>query len=414
VPTKPGAQAAHRQCVRPVADPQIVKGPIAVHAVGPQRDAAEIGRLVGARRRVRRRFRGTDGRARGESAARPGGRHVVATGRGGPETLVLAAGPVPDPGHGQVRIRVRAAGVGFPDLLMVAGTYPGGPRPPFTPGYDVVGTVDAVGPGTIGPPVGATVAALTVWGGYAETVCIPAWHAVPVPEGLDPVDAVCLVLNYTTAWQMLHRVADARPGELLLVQGAAGGVGSAALQLAAERGLAALGTASADDLDLVARLGATPLDRRLPDLVGAVRVAAAHHGRAGPDVVLDGIGGTTALRSYRMLRSGGRLVLFGHHATLRAGRRDPLRLAAFYTMGAATLAAGRLVPDGCRVLTYQIARLRDTRPDWFRDDLTALFMMLAKGRIAPVVADRVHLSAAADALAALAGGRVRGKLVLVT
>ena len=138
---------------------------------------------------------------------------------------------LPNPRPGEVRLKVLAAGVSYPDVMMRRGIHPEARRPPFTPGWDVVGTVDVLGEGVEAVPPGATVAAMPIVGGYAEYLCLPATELVRVPPQLDPAEAVCLILNYVTAYQMLHRSAQAKPGETALVHGAAGGVGTALLQL---------------------------------------------------------------------------------------------------------------------------------------------------------------------------------------
>ncbi|MFC4907279.1 nitroreductase/quinone reductase family protein [Actinomadura gamaensis] len=334
--------------------------------------------------------------------------HVVVSRFGGPEVLELAEAPRPEPGPGEARIKVVAAGVSFTDVLMREGAYPGGPRPPFTPGYDVVGTVDALGPETGGAVPGDLVAALTVHGGYAEYVCVPVSGLVPVPAGVDPAEAVCLPLTYVTAYQLLRRVARVRPGERVLVHGAAGAVGIALLQLGRAAGLEMYGTATADQAGLVAELEATPIDYRAGDVVARVRSATG----GGVDAVLDGIGGAVALRSYRALRRGGRLVLFGHYAALRDGRRDLRRTAGFYAAGAAVLAAS-LLPGGRRVRTYRIARLRDRRPDLYRHDLEHLFALLVQGRISPRVAARLPLKEARGAHERIGREAVTGRQVLM-
>jgi NADPH2:quinone reductase len=349
--------------------------------------------------------------AKGTALAPIGGatyRRIVAMRRGGPEVLQLVEAPLPEPAEGEARVRVLAAGVSFTDVLMREGTYLGGPRPPFTPGYDLVGEVDKVGAGVFDLALGQRVAALTVFGADAEYVCLPAATLVPVPDGLDAAEAVSLVLNYVTAFQLLHRTARVRTGERLLVQGAAGGVGSAALQLGGLAGLEMYGTAATGKVDLVAALGATPIDYRRTDFLRRLRALTGD----GVDVVLDGIGGTLALRSYRALRPGGRLVLFGHYATLVGGRRELRNLALWYLCGALLLLAN-LWPDRRRVLRYRIAKLRDRHPDWFRADLAALFELLAQGKLAPVIAARLPLSEAPRAQTLLGQGAVPGKIVLV-
>jgi NADPH2:quinone reductase len=335
-------------------------------------------------------------------------RRIVVPRHGGPEVLRVEDAPVAAPSPGQVRVRVLAAGVGFPDLLMREGTYPGGPRPPFTPGYDLVGVVDALGPGVQTVRVGERVAALAVYGSYVEMAYVPKAQLVPISPALDAAEAVSLVLNYTTAYQLLHRTAHAHPGERLLVHGAAGGVGSAALQLGALIGMELYGTASGPGCAQVAAAGARCIDYRREDFVRRIRALTGD----GVDVVLDGIGSGVSLRSYRVLRRGGRLVLFGHLSTLVAGRRNGARVAAFYAAGAATLFAG-LLPRGRRVRTFQIALLREKHPDWFRTDLAALFALLGEGKITPLIAGRLPLVEARQAHELLAGGAVHGKLVLL-
>jgi NADPH:quinone reductase len=333
-------------------------------------------------------------------------RRIVVPRYGGPELLTVAQAPVVDPGPGEVRVRVLAAGVGYPDILMREGTYPGGPRPPFTPGYDLVGVVDAIGDSVASVTRGQRVAALTVFGSYAEMVWLPEQELVPVPETLDLAEAVSVVLNYLTAYQLLHRAAAVTGGERVLVQGAAGGAGSAALQLGALAGLELLGTASGDGLRVVAELGAEPIDYRHEDVVARVRSFG------GADVVLDGLGGAVALRSYRCLHRGGRLVMFGHHQTLVAGRKTLRSLIEFYGTGALVFST-RVIPDGRRVTTYQVAKQKVRRRDWFRTDLALLFDLLADRRIAPIVAGRIPLPDARAAHEALAQGGVNGKLVLI-
>src|SRR5881409_315203 len=174
-------------------------------------------------------------------------KRVVIDHFGGPEVLKVVEVDIPQPGPGEVRVRVLAAGVSFSDALLRTGTYLGGPKPPFTPGYELVGVVEELGPGCSRLRVGDRVAALTVWGADAERVCVPETYAVEVRDDLDPAEVVSLVLPYTTAYQLLHRVARAKRGERVLVHGAAGRVGTAVLELGALAGLRLCGTASARD-----------------------------------------------------------------------------------------------------------------------------------------------------------------------
>ncbi|MGY1735088.1 medium chain dehydrogenase/reductase family protein [Geodermatophilus sp. SYSU D00684] len=334
-------------------------------------------------------------------------RRILVPALGGPERLTLVESPAPEPTLGEVRVRTLAAGVSYPDLLIREGTYPGGPRPPFTPGYDLVGVVDRLGPGVTGLAVGDVVAAITVFGAYADAVCVPQEHLAPVPAGVDPAVAVCLAFNYITAFQMLTRTVRLHPGARVLVHGAAGGIGTAALEIGRVAGLQLYGTATGAGCDVVRRLGATPVDHRREDFMHRIRELTGE----GVDVVLDGIGGTVSLRSYRTLAPQGVLVLFGHYATLVHGRRSATRVAAFYAAGALTLAANAL-PGGRSVRTYQSAVLRDRHPDWYRADLATLFQLLAEGHLKPLIAARIPLAEARQAHERLAGGGVQGKLVL--
>jgi NADPH2:quinone reductase len=155
---------------------------------------------------------------------------------------------------------VLAAGVSFTDSQLRAGTYiPGGPKPPFTPGYELVGVVEELGPGCGRLHVGDRIGALTVWGADAEQVCVPEAGAVMVPDDLDPAEVVSLVFTYMTAYQVLHRTAKAPTGESLLVHGAAGRVGTAMLELAQVAGLRVFGTAAARDREKVEALRAVPM-----------------------------------------------------------------------------------------------------------------------------------------------------------
>jgi NADPH:quinone reductase-like Zn-dependent oxidoreductase len=239
-------------------------------------------------------------------------------------------------------------------------------------------------------------------GGYAQYTLVPAEHLVPVPGQLDPAEAVSLVLNYVTAYQMLHRLAKLREGQRLLVHGAAGGVGTAALQLGKIAGLVMFGTASKPKHELVSTLGATPIDYRSENF--ADRIAQLAPG--GVDCVLDPIGGKNWLASYRCLRSGGTLACYGASSAVAEGK-----LSA--GLGFATLGLLKLIPDGKRACWYNIKTLRDSHPDWFREDLAKLFTLLHDKKILPVIAVKLPLREAARANELLEKAQVSGKIVLL-
>jgi NADPH:quinone reductase-like Zn-dependent oxidoreductase len=310
---------------------------------------------------------------------------------------------------------VLAAGVSLPDLMMREGVHPETPRVPFTPGWDLVGVVDRLGDGGSGIETGQIVAALPIIGAYAEFVCLPQRELIPVPSGLDAAEAVSLVLNYVTAYQMLHRSAHVRPGQRVLIHGAAGGVGSALLQLGRIAGLEMYGTCSSRGASAVSDLGGTPIDYQHLDFVTEIHRLTSD----GVDVVFDGIGGTHIWRSRNALRPGGRVVAYGLTSSLRGGRlasRRPGRRRRFRAIliFGLYIAGGWLLPGGKRVLPYSIQWLKRLRPAWFRQDLIALFDLLQQKRIKPLIAQRFPLAEARQAHELLGKGGVTGKIVLVT
>lgn len=340
---------------------------------------------------------------------------------GGPEVLRLVEEDDPRPGLGEVRVRVLAAGVSFTDSQLRAGTYlPGAPKPPFTPGYELVGVVEELGPGCSRLHTGDRIGALTVWGADADCVCVPESGAVDVPEDLDPGEVLSLLFPYMTAYQVLHRRARVRCGETVLVHGAAGRVGVAALELGAAAGLHLFGTASARDRPNVEALGAVAIDYVHEDFLERVRQRAG-----GVDVVVDSLGGPISLRSFRALRPGGRLVVFGRYSTIRHGQRDRAAVVEWYASVAAVWAWSTLSPRR-RVLPYQVQKYRDRKtrrggavggepkdPEQFREDFGVLVEMLREGRIHPVVAERLPLAEAGHAHELLGSTASKGKLVLV-
>ena len=335
-------------------------------------------------------------------------KRVVVDHYGGPEVLMVVDDDVPQPGPGEVRVKVLAAGVSFSDALLRAGVYLGGPKPPFTPGYELVGVVDELGPGCSRLREGDRVAALTVWGADAERVCVPEAHAVEVPDDLDPGEVVSLVLPYMTAYQLLHRVARVKRGETVLVHGAAGRVGTAVLELGALAGLRLYGTASARDRAVVEQLGAVAIDYRNDDFLARVRGLPGK----GVHVVLDGLGGALSVRSFRALRPGGRLVVFGYSSALTQGRRSRRAWIKWNALTASGFLWGLLSPRR-RVRGYRIDKLRNRHPEWFREDFRALLELLRRREIHPVVAERLPLTEVRRAHELLESSAATGKLVLV-
>jgi NADPH2:quinone reductase len=339
---------------------------------------------------------------------------IIVTHYGGPEELRVVEEECPEPRHGEVRVRVLAAGVSLPDLMMREGIHPETPPVPFTPGWDLVGVVDRLGDSVSGIEPGQIVAALPITGAYAEFVCLPQRELVPVPAGLDAAEAVSLVLNYVTAYQMLHRSAKVKPGQRMLVHGAAGGVGSALLQLGRLAGLEMYGTCSARGASAVSDLGGIPIDYQHQDFVTEMHRLTGE----GVDAVFDGIGGRHIWRSRKALRPGGRVVAYGITSSLRggrlasgrSGRRQRFRAIAIFGL---YIVGGWLLPGRKRVVPYSIQWLKRLRPALFRQDLIALFDLLQQKKITPLIAQRFPLAQVRQAHELLGKGGVTGKIVLV-
>jgi NADPH2:quinone reductase len=332
-------------------------------------------------------------------------KRVVVTRHGGPEVLQVVEEDIPEPQAGEVRLKVLAAGVSAYDLMhRRSGSLPGTPRVPFTPGEDIVGVVDKLGEGVSTFEPGQRVAGYPRGGGYAEFICQPTDELVPVPSGVDPTEAVCLVVNYLTAHMLLHHTAGMRSGERVLVQGAAGGTGSALLELGRLAGLEMYGTASKYNHEVVSALGATPIDYRTEDVVKRIRSLTGD----GVDAVFDPVGGAMHIwRSYRALRKGGRLVSFGMAATSKAG----VRVIPFTLLVVVLL---MLMPDGTQAsMSPNLAEFAPEHNDWYRETLAELLDSLAAGRIKPVVAERIPLLEAARAHELLERGGYAGKVILV-
>lgn len=318
---------------------------------------------------------------------------------GGPDELELCTQRMPLAGPGEVRVRVLAACVQFSDVIIRKGEYPGlRERPPLVLGYDVIGEVDRVGPGSLALRVGDRVAALTVTGSYARYRTLAATDAVRVPLGVDPAEAAALVLSWTTAHQLLHREASVKAGQRVLVQGAAGAVGQALVCLARLAGLEVWGAVRGEHADLVRSLGATPIDlaNQAPlDLVPG-----------GFDAVFDGIGEHGFSRSWACVKRGARLCAFGFSDAVRRG-------GSVLTLGAALLKLELWNTFGrARARFYSVTAMRKAHPEWYRTDLEALFDLLSKRAIRPRISERIALADVAGAHRRVEAGHLDGKIVI--
>jgi NADPH:quinone reductase-like Zn-dependent oxidoreductase len=331
-------------------------------------------------------------------------RAVVITKYGGLDVLEVQERPEPSPGPGQALIDVRAAGVNFADTLARVGLYPDAPKPPCVVGYEVAGTISAVGDGVDAGRVGERVMAGTAFGGYASQVVVPHADAVALPERLSFEEGAAVPVVYATAWASLYGFGSLRAGERVLVHSAAGGVGIAALQLAKRGGAEVHGTASPGKHDRLRELG---LDRAID-----YRSDGWWRDLPSYDIVIDGIGGASFKRSNALLRPGGRLVALGA-SSVQEGETRSLRRAAPQAL---RMMRGfdllKQLSDSKSFIAINMKRLWDDRgtlAPWI-DPLSAF---LDDGTIAPVVHAAIPLDRAAEAHRILAARENVGKVVLV-
>ncbi|WP_229397729.1 zinc-binding dehydrogenase [Micromonospora okii] len=341
-----------------------------------------------------------------ERTAPPGttSRRVVMTTLGEPEALRVRTGARPAARRGRVVVRVEAAGVSFAEVQTLRGLHPFPPKPPCVLGYDLVGRIVEVGPGVTGWRTGDRVVSMPRVGAWQEYAEVSAKSLAGVPEDLDAGEAVALVCNGVTAWQMLHRSARVRPGATVLVHGASGGVGTLLTQLAVRHGVRVIGTASPAKHDAVRALGAEPLDYR-DDVVAAVRKLAPR----GVDAVFDHIGGAGLNAGWSLLAPGGTLVSYDSSvAGYRPGQWFRPHLPALRKVIGWNVAGLVGAARGRRARTYYV------KPGpHFRDDLASLFTLVRDGVLRPTVARRYPLDEAGRAVRELIDGGVIGKLVLV-
>lgn len=332
---------------------------------------------------------------------------------GGPEVLQPeTVADLPTPAAGQVRVRVQAASVSFTDTMVRTGNYLDVRQPPpLTPGYDMVGVVDALGSGVTQWQVGDRVADLTVIGAYSEYLLCAADGLVAVPATLDAAQAVTCVLSYTTAYQMLHRHAKVQKGETILVHAGAGAVGMALLQLGKLHGLRVLCTASKGKHDFVRGLGAEPIDYQSSDFVAAT--AALTQG-AGVAAVFDTIGFDNFKRSFKCLNANGCLIAYGvYQATIGTREKQVGKVLREVLPFFAAQLWWRLTQPKKRSAFYIITADRKKHPERFKEDLGALFQLVASGALQPIVDRTLPLAQAAEAHRLVEAAQTRGKIVLL-
>jgi len=323
---------------------------------------------------------------------------LVVTRRGGAEGLQVMENDLHPPSGGKARFNILAAPVCAPDVRSRYGHTPFAPKVPFVPGYAITGVVDAIGSNVTQVAVGDRVAAMTVYGGYAEYIFLGQHELVPLPATLDPAEAVTLILNYIVAYQTLHRIVKVKAGDKVLIVGASGGIGTAYLQLGALAGLKMYGIASRSKHRILTEYGATPIDYRTQDFVQVIRSMEPD----GLDAVFDGMGGDYFRRGFSVLRRGGTVVGYG----------NPLSFSRMlHLLG--QIALFNLLPNGRSARYYGAGMFRFNRKP-FMEDWAALFELLEEGKIKPILYKKFPLLEAAQANALLESGQVIGNIVLLT
>ena len=314
---------------------------------------------------------------------------------GGPEALQPVERPLPRPGHGEILVRVLAAGVNRPDVMQRKGAYPPPAGASDLPGLEIAGEIAALGPGVSGYAVGAQVCALAPGGGYAEYCVVPAGHALPTPRGFDAVQAAALPETFFTVWTNLFERAGLKAGESVLIHGGASGIGTTAIQLAAVFGARVFATAgSAEKCAACQGLGAErAIDYKREDFVALVRGAT---GGRGVDVVLDMVGGDYIARNLESLAEDGRLVMIAFLGGSRAEIDFMPVMRKRLTVSGSALRP-RSIEDKTRIATALRSRV---------------WPLLESGRIGPVIHARFPLREAAAAHRLMESGAHIGKIVL--
>jgi len=338
---------------------------------------------------------------------------VVLTGTGGYDVLRVQERPDPPVGPGELRIAVKAAGINFADTMARVGLYPDAPKTPCVLGYEVAGEVESVGEGVTERQVGERVIAGTRFGGQAELVTVPAEQALPLPEALSFEQGAAFPVNYGTAYAALVVMGGLREGTRVLIHAAAGGVGIAATQIARNAGAEIFGTASPAKHEAIRAQGvAHPIDYRSLDFEQEVMQLT---GGEGVDLVIDALGPTSFRKDYRLLRSGGRLVMYGISENSKGGKRDlPSTLKALLSMPTATMPWWKsLLAMNENKGVFGLNMLSWWDKEGNLDRVTEPLMAdLEAGRLQPVIAEAFPFERAGDAHEFIAERRNVGKVVL--
>jgi NADPH:quinone reductase-like Zn-dependent oxidoreductase len=338
-------------------------------------------------------------------------RQIWITRAGPPEVLAVKQAADPEPKPGEVRIRVEASGINFADILGRMGMYPDQPPIPVVPGYEVSGRIDAAGAGVEQSFVGRDAIALTRFGGYADTICVPAKQVFARPAGMSALEGAAIPVNYFTAWQLIVVMGGLKRGETMLVHSAGGGVGIAATQIAKHLGARVIGTASAAKHGELRALGVDELiDYRTEDF--ETRTRALTNGR-GVDLILDAVGGESWKKGYRVLAPGGRLGMFGVSAAASGKERS---LLGFVSLLASTpwlqFNPISLMNANKGVFGVNLGHMWG-EVDRIREWADRLFELWAQGVVKPRIARSFRFDEAAQAHHFIQDRRNIGKVLLV-
>ena len=333
---------------------------------------------------------------------------------GPPEVFESRDAPDPQPKPGEVVIRVKAIGVNFADLLQRMGVYPGTPKPPFVPGIEIAGVVEKVAEGGKsgdGEPVrpGDAVAAFTSFNAYAEWAAVPARQVYRLPAGMSFEDAAAIPVNYVTAYHSMFTMGNLLQGDRILIHGAAGGVGIAAVQFARARGIEIFGTAGPAKQEYLRKIGVShAIDYTKSDFVQVVRKFAPD----GIEMVMDAIGGRSFARSFKCLGSTGRLVVYGFSAAAGADGKRSLGRGLTALLQTPRFHPLKLMAENVSVIGVNLSKLQ-LRGALLRSEMAEIFRMYGAGQIKPVVGKTFPLTDAAAAHRYIHDRKNIGKVVLL-
>ena len=323
---------------------------------------------------------------------------VIITKKGGPEVLQIVENEFRTLDKEEVLINVQACGVGGTDVAMRYWNYPSVPKIPFVPGYEIVGIVEEVGQNVTAVNIGDRVGALTIYGGYSEYIYLKQDHLVKVPKSLDSDEAAVIILNYTSAYQMLKKVAKVNVGNHVFITGASGGIGTALLDLGRMYKLVLYGTASLKKQELLKRFGAFLIDYKSQDFVEIMRNKKPE----GLDFVFDGIGGAYIKKSFAILHRGGVLVEYGYS----------LKSISYFMKTFLYMLSG--IPRGLKAKGFGISASYKMNKKPILEDISTMFNLLENKQIKPLIYKRIPILEAAEANRLLESGQVTGKIVLIS